>query len=240
VLRSSRGVNIMLSASSSTFLSPGSQTATGADAERRENPQRPSFSSTITSDRLRESERSPQLKVKAKSFGSRRGTGSPTGGRRSVFKEIGLEDSEVANTAGFSTLRSSTTSPANSTGNDTKEKDKATQETGQKSWYSRLAKPSRPVLKSAATAPPAMFSTFPRVAILAFLIAIVIPGMNYRGTGDSNVNIPADGVGAGPIESAQLNANVMDFEKRANSPTDICTRWAHQGMSPKPWGNRTA
>jgi hypothetical protein len=224
----------MSSNSSSSFLSPGIWTKTGADVEQREKPQRPSFSSTITSDRLRESERwpSPQLKTKAKSFGSGSGTGSPTGGRRSVFKEIGLGDSEITNTAGLSMLRDSTPSPANSTGSDIKEKSKTIQDTEQKSWYPRLAKPSRPLLKPAATAPPATFSTFPRVAILAFLIAIVIPGMSYRGTGVLNVNVPADGVGAGPIDSAELMASSMDSEKRGNSPTDICTRWAHQSMSP--------
>lgn len=226
----------MSSHSSSSFLSPGSQATTEADAERRGNPQRPSFSSTVTSDCLRESERwpSPQSKTRAKSFRSGIGTGNPTRGRRSVFKEIGLEDSDVAKNAGLAALRSTISSPANAAGNDKKEKVKAAEETDQRPWYSRLAKPSRPVLKSAATAPPATFSTFPRLAILAFLITIVIPGMNCRGTGEQNVDFPADGVGAGPIESAELMASSLSLEKRANSPTDICTRWAHQSMFPKP------
>jgi hypothetical protein len=225
----------MSSDSSSSLLSPGVWNTKGANTEQREKPQRPSFSSSITSDRLRESERWPstQPKAKAKSFGSGSGASSPTGGRRSVFKEIGLEDTENADAPSSSALRSSIHSPANASGNDKIATGKSKEETEEKPWYSKLAKPSRPIIKSAASAPPATFSTFPRGAILAFLIAIAIPGISYRGRGELNANVPADGVGAGPIGGGEAMENAMVFEKRTDSPIDICTRWAHQSMLPK-------
>jgi hypothetical protein len=224
---------VMPSDSSDSLLSPGVWARTGGTTEQREKPKRPSFSSSITSDRLRESERwsSTQSTTKAKSFGSGSGASSLIGGRRSVFKEIGLEDTENSESASLSALRSSTPSPANVAGNDKKTNGKAREEVEQKSWYSKLAKPSRPIIKSAASAPPATFSTFSRVAILAFFIAIVIPGINYRGTGELHANVPADGVGAGPIGVAEAMENTMVFEKRADSPIEICTRWAHQSKS---------
>jgi hypothetical protein len=231
----------MSSDSSSSLLSPGVWTTTGASTEQREKPQRPSFSSNITSDRLRESERWPstQSKAKAKSIGSGSGANSHTGVRKSVFKEIGLEDAENADATSTPALWSSKPSPANAAGNDKRANGKGKGELEQKPWYSKLAKPSRPIVKSAASAPPATFSTFPRVAILAFLIAIVIPGISYRGTGKPNANIPADGVGAGSIGGPEAMADKMVFEKRADSPIDICTRWAHQSMSTKSFNGLT-
>lgn len=222
---------VMPSDSSDSLLSPGVWARTGGTTEQREKPKRPSFSSSITSDRLRESERwsSTQSTTKAKSFGSGSGASSLIGGRRSVFKEIGLEDTENSESASLSALRSSTPSPANVAGNDKKTNGKAREEVEQKLWYSKLAKPSRPIIKSAASAPPATFSTFSRVAILAFLIAIA--GINYRGTGELHANVPDDGVGAGPIGVAEAMENTMVFEKRADSPIEICTRWAHQSKS---------
>ena len=225
----------MPSDSSDSLLSPGVCAGARASIEQREKPQRPSFSSSVTSDRLRESERWPstQLKAKAKSFGNGGVSNSPTGARRSVFKEIGLEDTENSNSTSLTALRSSTPSPANASGNDKKVNGKAREEAEQKPWYSKLAKPSRPVIRSAASAPPATFSTFPRVAILAFLIAIVIPGIRYRGKESSNANVPADGVCGGFIGGAEAIENEMVFEKRQESPINICTRWAHQSMLSK-------
>lgn len=227
----------MSSKSSSSLLSPGVWTATGASTEQREKLQRPSFSSNITSDRLRESERWPstQSKAKAKSIGSGSGANSPTGVRKSVFKEIGLEDAATSTPATWSSKSSS----ANATGNDKRANGKANSKLEQKPWYSKLAKPSRPIVKSAASAPQATFSTFPRVAILAFLVAIVIPGISYRGTGKPNANIPADGVGAGSTGGPEAMTDTIIFEKRADSPIDICTRWAHQSMYTKSFKSLT-
>jgi len=224
----------MSSASNSSLLSPGAWNTTGADTDKRDKPQRPSFSSSITSDRLRESERWPstQSKAKAKPFGGSTGSSSLTGVRRSVFKEIGLEDTENVDATSASSLRSSTPSPANAPGDHKTASGTTGEETEQRPWYAKLAKPSRPIIRSASSAPPAILSTFPRIAILAFLIAIVIPGISYRGTGESNANIPADGVGAGAIGGPEALANTFIFEKRTDSPIDVCTRWAHQSIYP--------
>jgi hypothetical protein len=222
----------MPSDSVDSLLSPGFWIRVGASTEQREKLQRPSFSSNVTSDRLRESERWPsiQSKAKAKPSGSGTGVNSPIEGRRSVFKEIGLEDTENSNLTSFSALLSSTLSPANASGDNKKVNGMMKEKVEQKPWHSKLVIPSRPIIKSAASAPPAIFLTFPRVAILAFLIAIVIPGISYRSAGNSNANVPADGVGAGLIGGAETIENTMVFEKRADSPIDICTRWAHQSM----------
>lgn len=223
-------IMIMSSDSSNSLLSPGVWTTTGAIPERQE---RPSFSSSITSDRLRESEKWASTLSKSKSTGSDSGAHSSTRARKSAFKEIGLEDIASADATSESEMRSSTTSPANAPGNHKPASGMVKEEAEQRPWYTKLAKPSRPVIKSAASAPPATFSTFPRVAIIAFLIAIVIPGITYRGTGELNANVPADGVGAGPIGEPETVADTMVFKKRGDSPIDICTRWAHQSMPGK-------
>lgn len=212
----------MASDSTDSLLSPHNQRKPAAGLDGK--PQRPVFRSSVTSDRLRECERWPPatttLTLKK----------SSSGGRRSVFREIGLEDCEIANTTGLSALKSSTASVTDSAQNDTKEKGNSTEKMQQKSWYSKLAKPSRPVVRTSASAPPATFSTLPRVAIIAFLIAIVIPGIRYRGGGDFNGNVPADGVGAGPIGRVELDKKLVGNERRADSATNICTRWSHQSM----------
>lgn len=161
--------------SRTSLLSPGEWRTNGSDAGRKEKPQRPSFSSSITSDRLRESERMPPTPVisKAKTYG----LGSSIGGRKSVFKEIGLEEYRIANSSGLSTLRSASNSSSMAE-NDMKNNGK---ESDQRPWFRRLSKPSRPAIRTSASTPPATFSSFPRVAILAFLIAIVIPGFRNRG-----------------------------------------------------------
>lgn len=209
--------------SSTSLLSPGDWRTNSTDTARKEKPQRPGFSSSITSDRLRESERMPPSPVtsKAKIYGP----GSSNGGRKSAFKEIGLEEYRIANSTGLSSLRSASTSPSNLAGHDMKNNSK---ESDQRPWFRRLSKPSRPVIGTSASTPPATFSSFPRVAILAFLVAIVIPGIRNRGWDGS---VPADGVGAGLIRRTD---SMEELERRDNSPTDICTRWSHQSKPSKP------
>ena len=101
-------------------------------------------------------------------------------------------------------------------------------ETAGQPWYSKLAKGSRPMIKSSATAPPGSFSSVPRVALIAFLIAVVVPGFRYSG-GANKVNI--GGADAGVIRTAELVENASTIEGRADSPTSTCTRWAHQSKS---------
>ena len=213
-------IDIMSKTNSSTaLLSPGGWRTNSSDAGRIEKPQRPSFSSSVTSDRLRESERMPPSPAisKAKTYGP-----SNSGeARKSVFKEIGLEGYHIADSTGLSSQRSVSTSM---TENDKKSNDK---ESDQRPWFRKLSKPSRPAIRTSANPPPTTFSSFPIVAIIAFLVAIVIPGIRYR---EWESSIPADGVGAGLIRRADVKENL---ERRDNSPTDVCTRWSQQSKLPK-------
>jgi len=101
-------------------------------------------------------------------------------------------------------------------------------ESPKKSWYSKISKGSRPKIKTAASAPPATFSTIPRVALIVFLISVVVPGFRYTG-GREKVNIP--GADAGVITRAELVENGSLIEGRQLGPTDTCTRWSHMSMS---------
>ncbi|RAL65239.1 hypothetical protein DID88_001345 [Monilinia fructigena] len=79
-----------------------------------------------------------------------------------------------------------------------------------------------------ANTPPIAFSTMPRVALLAFLIAVVIPAFGYPGRHKDNINIMnGNGADAGVIQFSELVDNASMIEGRADSPTSICTRWSH-------------
>ncbi|KAG4032310.1 hypothetical protein MFRU_007g02180 [Monilinia fructicola] len=76
--------------------------------------------------------------------------------------------------------------------------------------------------------PPIAFSTMPRVALLAFLIAVVIPAFGYTGGHKNDTNIMnGNGADAGVIKISELVDNASMIEGRADSPTSICTRWSH-------------
>lgn len=80
--------------------------------------------------------------------------------------------------------------------------------------------------------PPIAFSTMPRVALLAFLIAVVIPAFGYTGGHKNDTNIMnGNGADAGVIQFSELVDNASMIEGRADSPTSICTRWSHMSMS---------
>jgi hypothetical protein len=89
----------------------------------------------------------------------------------------------------------------------------------------------RPTISQTSNAPPSSFSTVPRFALLAFLIAVVVPGFGYRGSGTEMVNI--NGADAGVIREAELVENGSFIEGRADSPTTVCTRWSHMSSSPR-------
>lgn len=95
----------------------------------------------------------------------------------------------------------------------------------QQPWYAKIAIGTRPVLRSSATAPAGSFSSISRVALIAVFIAVMVPGLRYSGGRDGLIVAGAD---AGIIRSAQLVDNAATIEGRADSPTDVCTRWAHQ------------
>ncbi len=111
------------------------------------------------------------------------------------------------------------------------------QKSGGQAWYSKLAKGPRPLIRTSATAPPGSFSSVTRVALIAFLIAVVVPGFRYGGGAD-RVDLP--GADAGVIREPELVDNASTIEARQNSPTSICTRWSHQSMfqTDEPWNNK--
>ncbi|KAH6719053.1 hypothetical protein BKA61DRAFT_268821 [Leptodontidium sp. MPI-SDFR-AT-0119] len=196
---------------------------------------RPSFSSQKTTDRLRESERRPSISTssapKKKKIKQQ---------RRSVFREEGLDDlsrSVYQDGPGFDlrSLHEDAHKAGTEGGGDnegvlreSRQGENVRMEGGVgggQSWYSKLGKGSRPLIKSSATAPPGSFSSIPRVALIVFLIAVVVPGFRYSGGKDKVVIGGAD---AGVIRTAELVDNASTIEGRADSPTSTCTRWAHQ------------
>ena len=80
-------------------------------------------------------------------------------------------------------------------------------------WYSRWSySKSRPRIKSASGAPPESVSGLQRVALIAMLIAVVIPAFNLHSSNKMEAGVAQ----AGPISV------------RKTSSTDVCHRWAHQ------------
>lgn len=184
---------------------------------------RPSFSSHKTSDRLRECEQLSPTSSKLK----------PS--RRSVFKEEGLDEIDTAvhhshsetNSPGTPLETESIKSRKTTFGEilGTSDEGESSERKDNSAWYSKLVKAPRPTIKSSATAPPSSFSSMPRVALLAFLIAVVWPGFRYNSGGET---VSLSGADAGVIREAALVSNGNTIEGRADSPTDVCTRWAHQ------------
>jgi hypothetical protein len=192
---------------------------------------RPSFSSYKTADRLRECEQRSWTPSKIKPH------------RRSVFKEQGLDDlnrsvdpSHSHNATNNSTppIKTEGAPGGNTTfdeilGNDDEnESSESRARRNNPAWFSKLVKGQIPAIKSSATAPPGSFSSVSRIALIAFLIAVVIPGFRYS-SGGEKINI--SGADAGVIREGILVDNGSMLEGRADSPTDVCTRWAHQGIS---------
>lgn len=189
---------------------------------------RPSFSSHVTSDRLREGERTstssiPKSKIKPQ--------------RRSVFREEGLDDMNRSYTPHIDQPKT----PRIVETPNTKEQ-KVTfdhilknleykdAEVAKKSLLSKF-RGSRPTIKTAASAPPGLFPTVSRAALIVLLICVIVPGFRYSGGGNIG---SAD---AGVIRTPELIENGSMIEGRQNSPTAVCTRWSHQS---KLYGLRLA
>jgi hypothetical protein len=205
--------------------------STSVNSQDRGRPLRPNFSSTKTSDRLRESERRPSLQSS---------TSKP---RRSVFREEGLEDLNrtVHPSHNAPNLRKDSIpaidhedrSGRNVTFDqilkevDQQARREAREKAERSPWYSKMGKSSRPKIKTVSSAPPGAFSSIPRVALIVFLISVIIPGFRYS-SGRDRANI--SGADAGVIMRAELVENGSTIEGRENSPTAICTRWSHMSM----------
>lgn len=168
----------------------------------------------------------------------------PRKARRSVFREEGLDDLDhsvhyIGNQRSNPPLaredepreRSITLDGKFSIAEHTeevehKEEDSQDDESNKKSaspWLSKIKRSPRPKITTAASAPPSTFTSVPRVALLVFLIALVVPGFRYNG-GEDIVSVGAD---AGVIMRTELVETGNTIEGRATSPTDTCTRWSH-------------
>ncbi|TVY27341.1 Kelch repeat-containing protein [Lachnellula hyalina] len=194
------------------------------DIPDRGGTSRPRFTSNKTADRLWECEQRPSTPSRIKPH------------RQSIFKEEGLDDlhcpihpSHTNNATDNSTPSFTITRPGTPTtfdeilGNDgERETPESRARRENPSLFSKLVKGQRPVIKSSATAPPGSFPSVPRTALIAFLIAVVVPGFRYG-------NGIISGADAGLIPEGILVDNGSTIEGRADSPTDVCTRWAHQG-----------
>lgn len=186
--------------------------------------QRPSFSSHVTSDRLRESEQSssssslPRSKIKPQ--------------RRSVFREEGLDDVRSHTPQPHIHAKSPSVvetqdekGPKVTFDHILKDLEQKDSEAAKKSLFSKLRGP-KPSIKTAASAPPGLLPTVPRAALIVLLICVVVPGFRYSG-GGANIS----GADAGVIRTAELVENGSVIEGRQNSPTTVCTRWSHQSAN---------
>lgn len=223
-------------------LSPSTRTAKHAD-ENGPSPQgfektRPKFNSNLTSDRLRD-----DFMLRPLPFPM---IGNIKKGRKSVFIEEGLggdrddHGAEDVSTQQHSVSRApsqrsrrddealgterrgdeqvaSTHNVLRDRGRDTKQPSKTPhggRVGGRKaSWYSKLG-PRRPQVKTAATAPSSPVSGLHRFTMLVLVVALVFPGLSLRKGGNN-------------IDQGVADAGVIRI--RETSPTEVCTRWAHQG-----------
>lgn len=223
----------------------------------RRPPIRPKFHHKYTNDRIREGSGTPPTfsmfsKIKKD--------------RKSVFKELGLDDDEPSprytseHEFGYITGLSSPTtastthrsrarrvavdvSDSDGDGDDRRsecEKPRAeereeqqsesestrsptTPSSSSKPWYAKLAPGRRPRIKTVASAPPSTMSS--RLSTTALLIAVVLPAFSYY---NGRAQVSLSGADAGVIRST-TGSPIPALETRADSPTDVCARWAHQG-----------
>lgn len=83
--------------------------------------------------------------------------------------------------------------------------------TGKTPWYAKLAAGRRPRVRTVGGSPPSPLHGLSAVSMLALVLAVLIP---FTGKGKQDTVGVAD---AGPI-----------MLSRADSPTDVCARWAMQ------------
>ncbi|KAI5925344.1 hypothetical protein F4810DRAFT_75275 [Camillea tinctor] len=179
-------------------------------------PNRPSFNSLITSDRLRESSK---LSVIPMASNIRKG-------RKSIFKETGLyQESEGREASAsfeereFGEITGLNVEPPSTTGQLISSENGASK--GKTRWLSKLATARRPRIKTAASAPPPIALGLHRLTMIALLIAVVLPALSYH-NGRQKVKI--SGADAGVITRTPSTV----LERQQNSPTQVCTRWAGQ------------
>lgn len=186
---------------------------------------------TSAADRLRRCEEADEERVGGKKIRAI---------RKSRFKEEGLDDDtiervDVASLGEDSAiidngLRTRSTWSGTSTSipaSPISGRKRSNEEPHDAPKATNVGKTGRPVIAISNT-PPTAFSTIPRVAFLAFLIAVVVPTFGYTRRQKNDINVMnGNGADAGVIRGSELVDNGSMIEGRANSPTSICTRWSH-------------
>lgn len=145
--------------------------------------------------------------------------------RRSVFREEGLDDLNTS----VHIIREGESAPdIGPPSPHIHSSTKASKAGGVSSKLGTVSGPGLGGTKAANSSTPGpAFTTLPRAALMIMLIAMVVPGFRYGS--DSNGNtVSMPGVEADVIRSAEMVDNGALIEGRAESPTDTCTRWAHQ------------
>ncbi|KAI0395842.1 hypothetical protein F5Y17DRAFT_167977 [Xylariaceae sp. FL0594] len=194
--------------------------------DQRVSCERPRFNSMVTSDRL---EQGARLTGLTKGSKIRKG-------RRSVFREVGLDDeaaharpyddtqSREEETLGQKSTKRRPSEPVSpqqqherkgSTGGNSKSAEKPR-------WLSRLASVKRPKIQSSSTAPPLAMSGVQRLSLIALLIAVVLPAIRFN---NGHTKVDVSGADAGVIREPIITSKLVT---RDSSPTDVCKRWAAQ------------
>ncbi|KAF2971055.1 hypothetical protein GQX73_g2505 [Xylaria multiplex] len=176
--------------------------------------ERPRFNSQVTSDRLEEGSRFMAVPV----------SGKIRKGRKSVFREVGLDDVHDGENAAESAGRqgseekqySETTRRRSDSAYERKGSVEGESTREKPGWLSKLIPEKRPKIKSAATAPPAQIAGLSRFTLTAILIAVVLPAISYN-NGYSRVEVS----GADADIIREPVARVI-LEDRADSSTDAC------------------
>jgi hypothetical protein len=230
-----------------------------AAPELRHPLTRPKFHQQNTADRLREG-RPPSFTIAS----------NIRKGRRSIFKEVGLDDEHDINhrerpnsstsrrathESGGESLRSEEAAAESKSGVEPRSSNRHerqrqrsvstkiqrlnTTSTMQNSspsaassptspnegtsWYSKLAGGRRPKIKAASSAPPQTMASMTRLAMIAMLIAVILPAFSYY---NGRQEVSLSGADAGLIPLKLREGPVLDI--RRTSPTQICTRWSQQ------------
>lgn len=207
---------------------------------------RPRFNSLVTSDRLRESYALPMassIPKGRKSIFKEEGLGvsernveprrASTGLEQELetreFDEIAVTAAAAAETPEPTRERTQTQNKRRHSegGQQDESKDGGSGGVGVTRWLSKLAKgQKRPKIKltASATPPPSSVAGLSRAAVIALLIAVVLPSSSYS---NGRQTVPVGGAEAALI-GARTPGNTYTHPPRQNSPTDVCARWAGQ------------
>ncbi|KAF7538370.1 hypothetical protein G7054_g3003 [Neopestalotiopsis clavispora] len=193
------------------------------NSEKEAVPRRPRFDSNITSDRLREG----SVVLPSSPMGG----SSIKKGRKSVFREIGLVDDwteDIKKSLDSSYEKEfgevtgvSLDEPASPTGTNTETTCDSDESRTPRRWASILTQVKRPRIKAGSSAPPPSTSSLHRLTTIALLIAVILPTISYT---HGRQKIDNSGVDAGVIP----HPPAIVLEDRADSPVDVCLRWAQQ------------